>query len=330
MDDVFAAPVSPAAPRGPHPWLAPILSIIAICVAVIWAYLQMRHWKEPDADYVAIAVNIVVTVVLWAVLIWAIVATYRFNKSSLPKDRPRITPLIVVCAALSGALGLGGAWYISRRPPIENKPSPIPSVPVPASSGPASQAARPKSSRPASAHDKSVPPEVALPSPSTSAGPTIGRVEQTQAPCGGGIAIGGGTANGGNCGSLPFRTLTEDQKNGIKAFVHSLPLSVGVTVGSVIGSSDGDAYATLFFPLFDGHHLEGETAPRIRTGFPDTFSGVFVATGSDSDAVSSYRDALVETLVRLGIPAHKANGSKVSTGNLELLVAFRPEEVKKQ
>src|SRR5438128_1938708 len=125
MGDV-AAPV-PSTVKGPHPWLGPILTIVAIGVTVIWAYLQMRHWKDPDADYVAIAANIVITLVLWAVLVSAIVATYRFKKATPPEKRPIVKPTIVVGLILLATLGLDGAWFLSnhyRAVPIAKKASP--------------------------------------------------------------------------------------------------------------------------------------------------------------------------------------------------------------
>lgn len=154
---------------------------------------------------------------------------------------------------------------------------------------------------------------------------SIGAV--TQGPCSN-LQVGGSNNQATtNCAPIPFRTLTEPQKRGIKAFVSLLPATVLVTIGSIIGSGDGDTYALEFFPLFDGHHLDNETIPRLRTGFPATYTDVFVATVSDSDTASQYRDGLVDTLISLGIPAHKANGSKISPGNFELLIGFRPEEV---
>ncbi len=56
--------------KGPPPWLAPILSVIAIFLTVLWAYIQMRHWKDPDSDYLALGINIVITLSLWAVLLY--------------------------------------------------------------------------------------------------------------------------------------------------------------------------------------------------------------------------------------------------------------------
>jgi hypothetical protein len=48
-------------------------------------------------------------------------------------------------------------------------------------------------------------------------GPAVGSITQTQAPCSGGIAVGGGTANGGNCGPPPDREFTDAQLNQIVA-----------------------------------------------------------------------------------------------------------------
>ena len=129
--------------------------------------------------------------------------------------------------------------------------------------------------------------------------------------------------------AIPFRTLTVDQKRGIAAFVKTLPQSVLVSVGGVYGSADAVSYAGEFVPLFDGRHLDNQTIPAIRTGFPITFTNVFVASPSDSDPACKYRDAFVGALIQLGIQARPANGSKVPPGNLELLIGFRPEEVSK-
>jgi hypothetical protein len=59
--------------KAPHPWLPSGIAIAAlvftILFSVLWSYIQMRHWKDPDADYVAIAINIAVTLVLWITLV---------------------------------------------------------------------------------------------------------------------------------------------------------------------------------------------------------------------------------------------------------------------
>jgi hypothetical protein len=129
-------------------------------------------------------------------------------------------------------------------------------------------------------------------------------------------------------GVIPFRALTEDQKRGITAFLDTMPQSVLVSVGALYGSGDAATYAGDFFPLFEGRHLDNQTVPAIRTGFPITFTGVFVATRSDEENAIKYRDAFVDALAGLGIPERSANGSKVPPGDLEFLVGFRPEEVK--
>jgi hypothetical protein len=151
------------------------------------------------------------------------------------------------------------------------------------------------------------------------------------APCGT-VQIGGtgNTVNGPNCAPISFRTLSEVQKEGIRKAVAAMPASVMITVGSILGSGDGDTYALLFFPLFEGRHLDNQVAPTIRTGFPATFTDVIVAIGKEDDSAARYRNVLVDTLINLGVAAHRANGSKVAPGHLEVLIGFRPEEVKPQ
>jgi hypothetical protein len=130
--------------------------------------------------------------------------------------------------------------------------------------------------------------------------------------------------------SPTIRELTDAQKNGIKEFLKTIPPSVMVTVGSVYGSGDADIYANQFLPLLDGRHYENQTTAAIRTGFPPEFTGVFVATTTDTDSAASYRDAFARRLIELGINAHSSSGSKISSGNLELLIGYRPEEVRRQ
>lgn len=144
-----------------------------------------------------------------------------------------------------------------------------------------------------------------------------------------GVVQNGGSNNiaSPNCSPL-VRVLTNAQKQGIGEFLKTVPLSVQVSIGGVYGSGDADNYAGEFFPLFAGRHLANQSSPSIRSGFPAAFVGVFVATPTDDDPASAYRNALVDELNSLGITAHKANGSKVPSGNLELLIGFRPEEVR--
>jgi hypothetical protein len=141
---------------------------------------------------------------------------------------------------------------------------------------------------------------------------------------------GGITAGRVEVNTPPKRTLTETQKQGIKDFLQNIPQTVLITVGSVYGSGDGDMYANQFFPLFDGRHYEHQSAASIRTGFPAEFTGVFVATTTEDDPAVAYRDAFVRKLVDLRINAAASNGSKVTKGNLELIIGYRPEEVKER
>jgi hypothetical protein len=125
----------------------------------------------------------------------------------------------------------------------------------------------------------------------------------------------------------PIRRLTEAQRKGITDFLSTIPPSIQISIGSVVNSSDAENYALQLFPLFSGRHL-GQTAPALRTGFTMEYTGVFVATPTDEDPASPYRDAFVRELVRLGIDAKQRNGSKVPTGDMEIVVGFRPEEVR--
>jgi hypothetical protein len=65
------------AKRGPSPWLAPTVAIISIVVVVVWAYIQMRHWKEPGIDAMALALHIGFTLLLWTLLIVGLVLNLR-------------------------------------------------------------------------------------------------------------------------------------------------------------------------------------------------------------------------------------------------------------
>jgi hypothetical protein len=143
-----------------------------------------------------------------------------------------------------------------------------------------------------------------------------------------GVVQNGGSNNSASptC-APPVRKLTDVQKQGIGNFLKSIPLSVQVSVGSVYGSGDAALYAGEFFPLFGGRHLENQDGPVIRTGFPATFVGVIVATPTEDDPASPYRDELVDKLNSLGINAKKANGSKVPIGNIELVIGYRSEDV---
>jgi hypothetical protein len=148
-------------------------------------------------------------------------------------------------------------------------------------------------------------------------------------PCG--ILQTGGTNNTASATCIPpIRSLTDAQKIGLTEFLAGIPSSVQTSIGSVYGSGDAAIYAEEFFPLLEGRHFDNESAPVIKTGFPAEYTDVFVATSSDSDAVSKYRDRLVDTMNGLGISARRANDPKMNPGVLEIIIGFRPEEVKRQ
>src|SRR5262245_20492176 len=83
--------------KGPSPWLAPAIGGIALLLNALWIYLNIRHWKDPDADYMTIAITIIGTGLLWIGLAGAIwwniknaLETKRFretHKKQLPTDR---------------------------------------------------------------------------------------------------------------------------------------------------------------------------------------------------------------------------------------------------
>jgi len=63
--------------KPPSPWLAVSISATALVAFVVWAYIQMRHWSEPGADYVSMAGNIAFTLLLWAIFIWAALRNFK-------------------------------------------------------------------------------------------------------------------------------------------------------------------------------------------------------------------------------------------------------------
>src|SRR5262249_51033414 len=77
--------------------LAPAIGGIALLLNALWIYLNIRHWKDPDADYMTIAITIIGTGLLWIGLAGAIwwniknaLETKRFretHKKQLPTDR---------------------------------------------------------------------------------------------------------------------------------------------------------------------------------------------------------------------------------------------------
>src|ERR1700761_3431970 len=50
-----------------------VVAIVGVLISGVWLYLQLQVWKEEGHDHVLTAVNVVVTLALWACLS---VATY--------------------------------------------------------------------------------------------------------------------------------------------------------------------------------------------------------------------------------------------------------------
>jgi hypothetical protein len=45
-----------------------LIALVGLVLQALWIYLQIKHWGEPAADYMAIALNIAVTALLWVFL----------------------------------------------------------------------------------------------------------------------------------------------------------------------------------------------------------------------------------------------------------------------
>jgi hypothetical protein len=86
---------------GPSPWLAPGLSAIGIVFFIAWAYIQIRLKQEPGADPMVIALNIFITLILWAVLI---VASWR-NFSDARRAKPLTTQVKTITEAKASLEG---------------------------------------------------------------------------------------------------------------------------------------------------------------------------------------------------------------------------------
>jgi hypothetical protein len=136
-----------------------------------------------------------------------------------------------------------GSWLLLRQP-AESKevahtakksdvaPTPTP-VPTQVAT-PVLPKAEPRVPRPYRPHDKEArtptpTPVQAQPTVSSQTGPAIATLTQTQGPCGGGIAMNGGTANGGTCGPPPLsmtttqETVTSDRDGLIKTIITVTP-----------------------------------------------------------------------------------------------------------
>jgi hypothetical protein len=72
--------------KGPSPWLAPFIGIMGLVLTAFWIYLQIRHWKEPDADYMTVAMNVIIPALLWialSVAIWMNISGARKMRALL-------------------------------------------------------------------------------------------------------------------------------------------------------------------------------------------------------------------------------------------------------
>jgi hypothetical protein len=57
----------------PSPWLAPIIGACGLIWAVFWGIVQIRHWNQPEVDYMPVVVSFITAVALavfLAITIW--------------------------------------------------------------------------------------------------------------------------------------------------------------------------------------------------------------------------------------------------------------------
>ena len=57
------------------------VSVLGLLVQLYWIVLQIRHWREPNADYMALLINAVVTVVLWVILGCLVWSNWHVHRS---------------------------------------------------------------------------------------------------------------------------------------------------------------------------------------------------------------------------------------------------------
>lgn len=118
--------------KGPSPWLAPVIAVTTLALTVFWIYLQIRHWKEPNADYMAAATNIIITALLWITLIvaiWRNISSARKTRRG-PQTNTADQPLIIARARW----GIGGDAYKDVTDIVRNHAQPD-SLHIPASVG---------------------------------------------------------------------------------------------------------------------------------------------------------------------------------------------------
>lgn len=175
-------------------------------------------WYESNLVWAPLAVGIGIILAVIAAMVkdvrWLLIFAWPFLALGVwGFCRGRFSTLIRRSVITSGSvlIAAGLVWLYVALPHPENPPG----TPMPKNTP--NKAAR--EPLPIDKNPKSEPQAAPVRSPrrktEAHAGKTltptrdidIGKIEQTQAPCSGGIAIGGGTANGGNCGP-PEPTLT--------------------------------------------------------------------------------------------------------------------------
>ena len=62
--------------KGPPTWIAPLLATTSIFLFVAWAYVQIRHWSDPNADYLRIGL----TLLLSGLSVILLVAVFLINR----------------------------------------------------------------------------------------------------------------------------------------------------------------------------------------------------------------------------------------------------------
>jgi hypothetical protein len=318
--------VVPPTPRGPHPWLAPILSVIAIGVAILWAYLQMRHWKDPDADYVSIAANIVVTIALWVILIAAIVATYRFRKVSPREERPVITPRMMGGFIVFAVLGLGAAWYLSHRSKpsseiggnakvgvkqenAQGPPAPPSAAPVtaPKEINPPPRVTKKKSAFEAASQTKENPQS---PTGSIATGPiTTGNCGVIQ------VGGAGNQATGGNCAPAQ-RVLTDKEKATLIAVLRPY-CPFDIAVRHIPGNEESQTYADQFSAAI----REAGCMPRRPRFLIDEHNGTGIwIVVHDLKEIPPGAEGLATAMIQAGLKINTGPSDALEVGSVYLFI----------
>lgn len=122
----------------------------------------------------------------------------------------------------------------------------------------------------------------------------------------------------------PDRQLTDSQRSVVHDFLLSIPSSVKVFVKTIGDNGEAQRYAQQF---------QDEAVACGRSGNPRQVIlglfwhpvpvGLIIATHSDEDAASIYRDKLVQTLSLMNIEAENKVGDWIESGQLYIVVGER-------